>query len=646
MIKAFQWDLGRQVERLDWMLRQLPRYASWGYTELYLHLEDAVEFPRLPGVARKDAYSRRQLGRLVEAAHRQGIGVVPIVNLLGHTQYLIKVPALRHLNEVVDGDGRPLEKGQVCPLHPDFPRVAEALVRDILPFCSAGKLHAGLDESFSLGCHPLSSAEISRIGLAGHFAGHVRRLEALFRSHGLRLGMWADMLALIPEAVDQLPAGIAAYDWYYYPFSRSPRVELRGFAPCDLEPALRRRGIEYWGCPMNGSFRFEPMPVFGDRLANIRSWWERCQAKRAEGILITSWESNRLAADLPVVVDAAAASLWLNPGADDTTSLLTRGFERVHGKRHAHPRARAYLGADERAYAGYWRWEINERWDTSAVRTGTARFEAERSYYAHLRRQASLTPGSFRPTVAFRLYLAERDVFVRSAAASVLALRHRLRTQGPDDPKLQRGLRALLGHCRDFRTLVRMGAQAARRMWAASRDPRRRGPNAVMVDTDGRRLRDLETWTAACLADPQRLLGSSPVCGAWQLRFDVVLTEPAVQRILVEERRGNEWVAVHGRTLIEFRAPAARPRTKIRREMSVPVSGPEAPLRIALRGIGRASVSHVALTNGTDSLEHVLPRGGIALGEPAPAGGFPALDWTRNTDQVILGPWKAKRRSR
>ncbi|HPN99196.1 MAG TPA: hypothetical protein PK879_00665, partial [Opitutaceae bacterium] len=113
--RAFQWDLARQVERLDWLLAQLPRYADWGYQELYLHLEDAVEYPSLPGVARADAYTHRQLGRLVDTAARHGIGVVPIVNLLGHTQYLIKCPELRDLNELRDTSGAPLPTGQICP---------------------------------------------------------------------------------------------------------------------------------------------------------------------------------------------------------------------------------------------------------------------------------------------------------------------------------------------------------------------------------------------------------------------------------------------------------------------------------------------------------------------------------------------------
>jgi len=423
VIKAFQWDLARQAERLDWLVAQLARYADWGYQELYLHLEDAVEFPSLPGVARKDAYSRRQFARLVGEAARVGIGVVPIVNLLGHTQYLIKVPGLRDLNELRAPDGSALERGQVCPLHPALLGVADALVRDIAPFCTAGKVHVGLDESFDLGRHPLCAAEIAEVGVGGHFGRYVQRLNGVAYSHGLRLGLWADMLALVPEAIDHLPAGVIAYDWYYYPFGRRPRIELRNFAGYDLAPALRARGIEYWGCPMNGSFRFEPLPIFGDRLANIRDWWRRCAAVGAGGMLITSWEPDRLAIEMTTVVDAAAACLWLDPGVDDAPGMLARGFGRVFGGSGEAELARAAIACDSRAFAGYARWEINDRWDVCATRGGTSRYEAERAFYGRLARRVPPLPRPFRVSVAFRAYLAERDVYVRATAGAVLALR-------------------------------------------------------------------------------------------------------------------------------------------------------------------------------------------------------------------------------
>jgi hypothetical protein len=649
MIAAFQWDLARQVERLDWLLAQLPRYADWGYRELYVHLEDAFEYPSLPGVARRDAYSQRQFARLVGEASRVGIGVVPIVNLLGHTQYLIKVPGLRDLNELRAPDGSPLERGQVCPLHPRILEVADALLRDVAPFCTAGKVHVGLDESFSLGRHPLSAAEIREIGIEAHFGRYVQRLHGVAAARGLRLGLWADMLALLPGAVAHLPPGTIAYDWYYYPFGARPRMELRNFREYDLAPALRARGVEYWGCPMNGAFRYEPLPVFGERLANLRDWWRRCNAVGAGGFLVTSWEPDRLAIEMTTVVDAAAAILWLDPGLDDAPGMLARGFERVFAGARGRELARDALACDARAFVGYARWEINDRWDTCATRRGVARYEDERRFFGRLRGRRPALPGPFRASISFRSYLAERDVYVRATAAMIFALRRKLAKWGPSDPRVARGVAALLARAEEFAATVGAGLRSARALWRLTRDRRVRGPNERMAGRDAERLRALRRWASRCAANPARLMTASPVCGAWQLRFDVLLSEPALQRILVECRDAEgSWRVVHGRTAIEFRAEAARPKTSIRREFSVPVAGPDSALRVAVRGIGRVAIANVELTDGVTTLR---ARGWNAarravLGARAPRTGFPALDWERNRASVALafGPRGRNRR--
>ncbi len=639
MIRAFQWDLARQVERLDWLVAQLPRYADWGYQELYLHLEDAVEYPSLPGVARRDAYSRRQLARLVGEASRVGIGVVPIVNLLGHTQYLIKVPALRDLNELRAPDGSPMPVGQVCPLHPRTLEVADLLIGDMAPFCTAGKVHVGLDESFSLGRHPLSAAEVAQAGLGAHFGRYVRRLDGVARGRGLRLGLWADMLALIPGAIPHLPPGIVAYDWYYYPFGRLPRIELRNFTEYDLAPALRARGIEYWGCPMDGSFRHEPMPVFGERLANIRDWWRRCKAVEAGGFLVTSWEPSRMAIGMAETVDAAAASLWLNPEVGDIPGMLAMGFGRVFGSRNPCELSRQALACDQAAFAGYARWEINDRWDACDTRRGTARYEEELAFLGRLARRGPSLPAPFRASVAFRHYLAERDVYVRATASMIFALRRRLARWGAADPRVAQGVGALLGHADQFASSVRLGRRAARALWRLTRDRRVTGPNESTVMGDEARLRALRRWIKGCAADPGRLTTASPVCGAWQLRFDVILDRPALQRVVVEARDpGGPWRALQARTTVEFRAAAARPRASLRREFSVAVAGPDTGLRIAVRGLGRVGIARVELTDGIRVLH---ARGWNAarrrmLGFAAPPAGFPSLDWERNTGSVIL----------
>lgn len=637
MIRAFQWDLARQVERLDSLLELLPRYADWGYQELYLHLEDAMEYPGMPGIARPDAYSYGDMVTLVAAAKKVGIGVVPIVNLLGHTQYLIKAEHLRDLNELRHADGSPQEKGQICPLHPRTLEVAASLIEEVAPLCTAGKVHVGLDESFQLGRHPASQKEIADIGLAAHFARYACRLHALVERKGLQMGMWADMLALLPEAIPLLPRGIAAYDWYYYPFRSLPRMELYNFREYNLAPLLQNQGIDYWGCPMNGAFRFEPLPIFGERLQNIRAWWERCQAVNAAGFLVTSWEAYRLALPSTTLVDASAASLWLSPEADDSPLQLNRGFSRLYPdlpKKEAARWARQALSCDRHPFSGYARWEINERWNGISTRENFARFAAEVRFYRRL--QQDKPAPALAPSIAFRRYLAERDLFVRSAARGVWKLRRLLAKEKPDGAIEHAA--TLLEEAEIFADALRSGQEAARAMWKQSRDPKVRGQNTLLLDTDSGRVKQWKQWLRRVQKRPHLAQKSTMVSGKWQLQMLVHLFAPALQKVFVEQQQPNgTWRELGGRFTIEFRAEAARPRTRLRRELAFPVEHTVLPFRISVRGLGQVAFSQLELTDGVVHLpatEDGIRIGRKVLGHSAPSSGFPEIDWSRNVTSI------------
>ncbi|HSI08948.1 MAG TPA: family 20 glycosylhydrolase [Rariglobus sp.] len=635
MIRAFQWDLARQVERLGFLLDQLPRYADWGYQELYIHLEDAVAYPSLPGVARADAYTTREFEKLVRAATRAGIKVVPIVNLLGHTQYLIKNPDLRDLNELRAPDGSPLERGQICPLHPRTLEIADKLLRDMAPFCTAGKVHVGLDESFHLGKHPLSRAEVKRIGLASHFANYVGRLHTLLQPLGLRMGLWADMLALIPDSIPQLPRGLIAYDWYYYPFPRHPRMELHNYADYDLAPAFAQQGIEYWGCPMNGGFRHEPLPVFGERLANAQSWWRRCRQTHAGGFLMTGWEPQRLAFEMPMVVDAAAACLWLNPEIDDHAGMLAKGFERVFGKSGSREAARAALACDEHAFAGYAKWETHDRWDGLAGPEGPARADRSAKFFTRLAKQK--LPAPFTTSASLNAYLAAREAFIRQAARDVQKLR-RYHATGQTQ-FVTYYVTNCLKTLEEFELKLSKTRLSAREIWARTRDPRVQSPYADILDRDATRLKAWRKWLVATAKNSACALDAAPVHGRWQLSFIVHNHAPALQKILVEQQSADgTWQTLAERFTIEFRAKAARPRANIKREFSISVDSPARPLCIALRGVGEVAVSQVTFTDGVITLhpKDWPVRERRVLGTPAPTTGFPDLHLGSNRDAVEL----------
>ena len=621
-LKAFQWDLARQVERLDFLLPLLPRYAAWGYAELYLHLGDAVHYPSLPGVARDDAYTFEQLGELVLAAARAGIRVVPIANLLGHTQYLLKHPEWRDLNELRDERGRPRPHGQICPLHPRTAEVAEKLLGDLAPYCTAGKIHVGLDESFHLGQCPRCREEVAQAGLAAHFAGHVRRLHAQAARHSLTLGLWADMLHFIPAAIPLLPRGSIAYDWYYYPFGKLPRVELFNFAERDLATPLKQHGIAYYGCPMNGAFRHEPLPVFGDRLGNIRSWWRRCNEVQAEGFLVTSWEPSRLALETTILVDAAAAGLWLEPGIDDATTLLAAGIKRTFRVKKPRELARTLLAADEHAFTGYARWQINDRWNVFAGNESLAPYEADARFFRRLLARNKTLPRPLAASLEFRHYLAQRDWVVRRGARAVFAIRRHLARAHRE---LALGFVTRLTAEADqlIRTL-RRARRAARVMWSRSRDPRVSGPNEQLLQADVQRLAEWRSWLRRAVRQPEIAWVATPLGGAWQLQFWVHNFAPAAQRVVVEQRQPDGvWRELAGRYTLEFRAAAARPDSRMKREFTVPLEGRDARLRVSVHGIGQVAISHAALTNGVARLP-LQPTGSkLVVGRKALRQGVP-----------------------
>jgi hypothetical protein len=657
MIRAFQWDLARQVERLDHLLALLPRYAAWGYTRLYLHLEDAVDYPSLPGLARADAYTWAELQGMVANATAHGIQTVPIANLLGHTQYVIKHPDWRDLNELRDPiTGEALPAGQICPLHPRTPELVTRLFADLAPLCTAGEIHAGLDESFHLGKHPLSRAEVAEVGLAAHFARHVTRLHAAAARHALRLGLWADMLALLPESIPLLPAhaGLVAYDWYYHPFGQHPRMELYNFAEYDLAPSLAAAGIAYWACPMNGAFRHESAPVWTDRLQNLAAWHRRAQATGAAGFLMTSWEPHRLALPTTTLVDAAAATLWLDPGTpDDPASLLAAGLQRYqpsHGGTAAHSLARRILATDALAFVGNSRWEINTGWAPVASRRDSPLPFARAS--RRLLRLAACpelnelagresTLAFLGATARFLAYLAEREAFVREAAADIHRLRRLAsRELTTDAEHLRDQLNASEARAARFADSLAQAREHARQLWITSRPAATfaASPNARLLADDKAQLLALRRWFAACGGQHAHVFHAAPVCGRWTLHFTLHHFAPAHQKVVIEQQAPDgTWRELHSRVLIEFRGQAAMVNTpKLRFEFACPVDDPEAPLRICARCLGEFAVSHLELTDGVSKRRHPSFTKRHRLGRPAPISGWPTINWRTNIGELHL----------
>jgi hypothetical protein len=348
-------------------------------------------------------------------------------------------------------------------------------------------------------------------------------------------------------------------------------------------------------------------------------------------MLVSSWEPYRLALETTAVVDAAAASLWLDPKTQDDAGLLTQGFTRVFGKKVAAWCARTALAADVHPFSGYARWEINDRWDVSASSVDQDGRENEVALFSRLERRTTALPPAFAASLSFRAYLARRDLFVHRAAQGVWQLRRALNSK-PRDFRLL--LVKLDQEAKLFSRSLSAGRRAARVMWRRSRAADATSQNEVILARDATRLRSWRLWLRACGRWAPSVFERTPVSGAWQLIFTVVNFAPALQRVSVEQQQPDgHWRDLHDRYTIEFQALAAKPRAHVRRLFSTPIDEPNLPLRLVLRGLGEVRIEQPVMTNGLQTREAAGPVR-FRLGRTAPQEGFP--DVTQRLQEVLL----------
>jgi len=98
----------------------------------------------------------------------------------------------------------------------------------------------------------------------------------------------------------------------------------------------------------------------------------------------------------------------------------------------------------------------------------------------------------------------------------------------------------------------------------------------------------------------------------------------------------GSWRELASRFTIEFRAFAARPATKIKREFTVPVASPEARLRIVVCGAGQVVVSQVALSNGVEARKTQYFHQRKKIGRRVRKRGLPRLEVNLKTSVAVL----------
>jgi hypothetical protein len=208
---------------------------------LILRVDYGYEFESHPELRDSGALSHADVKELVAACRKDGIKIIPQINLLGHQSFGSHLGKL--LTVYPDFDETPWVKmpekykwpnpdklycKSYCPLNPKVHEVIFPVIDEICDVFEADAFHAGMDEIFYLGeddcprCGGRDKAEL--------FAGEVRLIDDHLREKNRRLWIWGDRLIdgkttglgeweasykNTARAIDLIPKDVMICDWHY-----------------------------------------------------------------------------------------------------------------------------------------------------------------------------------------------------------------------------------------------------------------------------------------------------------------------------------------------------------------------------------------------------------------------------------------------
>ncbi|HEX3716378.1 MAG TPA: family 20 glycosylhydrolase [Verrucomicrobiae bacterium] len=214
-----------------------PRHIN----TLILRVDYNYQFETHPELRDGDALSRTDVKKLVGVCRKDGIKIIPQINLLGHQSFGSHLGKL--LSVYPEFDETPWVKmpekykwpnadklycKSYCPLQPKLHEVIFPVIDELCDVFETDAFHAGMDEIFYLGedqcprCGGRDKAEL--------FADEVRRIHDHLREKNRRLWIWGDRLIdgkttglgeweasyrTTARAIDLIPKDVMICDWHY-----------------------------------------------------------------------------------------------------------------------------------------------------------------------------------------------------------------------------------------------------------------------------------------------------------------------------------------------------------------------------------------------------------------------------------------------
>lgn len=298
-LRGLHIDLKFHAARFDWLLGWLEQLAAWKINLLVLEFEDKFPYRRFPELVDRKAWTREQVVEFRRKATALGIQTVPLLQCLGHFEYVLRLEKHAPLRE------RATDLSQLCPSNPQTLALVQGLAEEIIElFPDCGYFHIGADETGLLGECPTCATRAAALGgKVALYADYVGRHCQWVLDRGMRPLVWDDILRHDPARVAMLPKETVLVYWDYG--MSATRVDpakkgqydgadlLTGAPrsvpghPKPVYAAYREAGYDVLMAPCFTAGQLVPSPAAG--AGNCRQMAAEAAVYGCLGVLSTSW---------------------------------------------------------------------------------------------------------------------------------------------------------------------------------------------------------------------------------------------------------------------------------------------------------------------------------------------------------------------
>lgn len=275
--------------------------APRGVNTLILRIDYNYAYKTHPELRNDTTLTEKDVKKIVGACKKNGIKIVPQINLLGHQSWASKEERLLKVYPQFDetpwvkmpekydwpnSDG--LYCKSYCPLHPDVHKIVFELIDELTEVFEANDFHAGLDEVFYLGeekcprCAGRDKAELfaGEVNLIrNHLAQKNRKLwmwgDRLIDGQQTGMGMWEASMNCTHRAIDLIAKDIFICDWH---FERPDKTAIY----------FAMKGFNVATCVWN---KHEVSMLQTQDIIKFRKESSPAMQERFKGIVVTFWGS-------------------------------------------------------------------------------------------------------------------------------------------------------------------------------------------------------------------------------------------------------------------------------------------------------------------------------------------------------------------